>query len=202
MNESKEHILLIASALFLQKSFKEVTMKEIVDKTGLSKGAFYHYFVSKEQLFHEVVAYFFQEMWHQYESYSRESFRQFYLDYIMDTIVLGKNYVNKFSGEFSEQGITLNYFTLMFDALKLLPEFRESAIAGFNEELDHWTQAVARGREKGEINSSMSDREIGELFLYLSDGIGMHMVMRGKDVENMVGPIRSQWDKLYELIKS
>ena len=54
MNESKEHIITVASKLFLQKNFKEVTMKEIVDKTGLSKGAFYHYFESKEQLFLEV----------------------------------------------------------------------------------------------------------------------------------------------------
>ena len=53
--KSKEHILITAFSLFLQKSFKEVTMKEIVKETGLSKGAFYHYFESKEQLFLELL---------------------------------------------------------------------------------------------------------------------------------------------------
>ncbi len=62
MNESKEHILRSSLKLFLQRSFKEVTMKEIVDKTGMSKGAFYHYFSSKDQVFAEVIQYFFMDM--------------------------------------------------------------------------------------------------------------------------------------------
>jgi TetR/AcrR family transcriptional repressor of nem operon len=40
MSGAKDHILLTSLKLFLQKSFKEVTMKEIVNKTGLSKGVF------------------------------------------------------------------------------------------------------------------------------------------------------------------
>jgi len=44
MSDTKTHILMVSLKLFLQKNFKEVTMKEIVKETGLSKGAFYHYF--------------------------------------------------------------------------------------------------------------------------------------------------------------
>jgi AcrR family transcriptional regulator len=35
----------------MQKGYKEVTMKDIVDNAELSKGAFYHYFDSKEKVF-------------------------------------------------------------------------------------------------------------------------------------------------------
>ena len=59
MKETKNKILKVAFILFLQKNFKEVTMQEIVEKTGMSKGAFYHYFKSKEQLFAEVIDLFF-----------------------------------------------------------------------------------------------------------------------------------------------
>ncbi|MDR3129397.1 MAG: TetR/AcrR family transcriptional regulator [Tannerellaceae bacterium] len=51
MKEVKEHILKTALTLFLQKSFKEVIMNDIVEKTGMSKGAFYHYYSSKEKVF-------------------------------------------------------------------------------------------------------------------------------------------------------
>jgi len=44
MNDTREHILKVAFNLFLLKSYKEVTMAELVEKTGMSKGAFYHYF--------------------------------------------------------------------------------------------------------------------------------------------------------------
>lgn len=55
VKNTKEHILNVTFKLFLQKSFKQVTLKEIVEETGLSKGAFYHYFTSKEQIFLQLV---------------------------------------------------------------------------------------------------------------------------------------------------
>ena len=202
MNDSKEHIILIASRLFLQRNFKEVTMKEIVEKTGLSKGAFYYYFESKEQLFLEVLKYLFQSMTRNYESYSKESFYQFYHDYINETISLTKKYLANFNSELKEMSIPMNYFSLVFDALKLIPEFREKVFAEFNIEIGYWTKAVSRARSNGEISSAMTDKEIGELFIYLSDGVGMHMIMRGETTENMVKPFRNLWDKLYEQMKA
>ena len=62
MTKTKEYIMDVALKLFLQKNFKEVTMKEIVEKTGLSKGAFYHYFKSKEKFFLEVINNFFSSV--------------------------------------------------------------------------------------------------------------------------------------------
>jgi TetR/AcrR family transcriptional repressor of nem operon len=81
MNDSKEHILTTSLNLFLQKNFKEVTMKEIVEKTGLSKGAFYHYFSSKEQVFEEVMAHFYTDLIiTDYSKFSQTSLVQFYND--------------------------------------------------------------------------------------------------------------------------
>lgn len=203
MNDSKEHIILISSKLFLQKSYKEVTMQEIVKSTGLSKGAFYHYFESKEKLFTEVLDYFFRHVSQRnYENYSKESFYQFYNDYINETISLTNNYLDKFDDQQNKISITLNYFSLIFDALKLFPEFRVKVIDGFNKEMEYWTMAVERARSNGEIKSNMTDREIGETFMYLSDGVGMHMIMRGVDIENIVKPFRNLWDKLYAEIKA
>jgi len=202
MNETKEHILLIASSLFLQRNFKEVTMKEIVKETGLSKGAFYHYFESKEQLFLEVLDYFFQTIERNYESYSKESLQQFYNDYANETIRLTKNYLQKFEGQINEVSITMNYFSLIFDAVKIFPEFKKKLLGGINEELAYWIKAFERARENGEIKSSMTDKELGELFLYLSDGIGMHLILRGTDMRNVVKPMVTLWDKLYEQMRT
>jgi len=55
MSPTKEHIILTAFRLFLKKGYKEVTMSMLVKATGLSKGAFYHYFENKEQLFIETL---------------------------------------------------------------------------------------------------------------------------------------------------
>lgn len=55
MKDSRDHILQTAFQLFIAKGFKEVTMAELVRVSGLSKGAFYHYFESKVALYNAVL---------------------------------------------------------------------------------------------------------------------------------------------------
>lgn len=50
-SKSKENIIKNAFILFLKKGFKQVTIKDIIEKTGLSKGAIYHHFASKEDIY-------------------------------------------------------------------------------------------------------------------------------------------------------
>jgi AcrR family transcriptional regulator len=202
VSDAKEHIIKIACKLFLQKSFKEVTMKELVKATGLSKGAFYHYFESKEQLFLAVLEFFFTTvMVHHYENYSRDSFYKFYNDYANEIKTYSGDYVTFFIGDEPEGEFNMNYFTLAFDALKLFPEFRARMVEEQHRELKIWTDIIGVARKNGEIKSAMSDEEIAQIFIYSSDGVAMHMVMEGTKIEEMVKPFMILWDKLYEQIK-
>ena len=47
-------ILDTASTLFLQKGYDKTTLQDIIDATKLSKGAIYHHFASKEDIFYAV----------------------------------------------------------------------------------------------------------------------------------------------------
>lgn len=47
---SKEKILNAAGEVFAQKGFDVATMQDIMEKCGLSKGAIYHHFKSKEEI--------------------------------------------------------------------------------------------------------------------------------------------------------
>ncbi len=201
MNETKEHIIITTSKLFLQKSFKEVTMQEIVLKTGLSKGAFYHYFKSKEQLFLEVLEYVFSKIFvHDYQSYSRESFYGFYHDYANAVENIGKKYLENMKEE-GNKVFNINYFALIFDALKLFPGFRENVILGLQGEIEIWKGVIAHAKKNGEIQSAMTDEEIALTFISISDGVAMHMLVRGIAIAEVKNIYLSLWDKLYEHIK-
>lgn len=52
--DTRVTILKIALQLFLQRGYKDVSYQDIIKKTGLSKGAIYHYFKSKEDLLAHV----------------------------------------------------------------------------------------------------------------------------------------------------
>ena len=58
----KQDILEIAARLFSNRDFHEVTVDEIAEEVGLSKGTLYLYFKNKDELIHEVLTLFFREM--------------------------------------------------------------------------------------------------------------------------------------------
>lgn len=54
--KTKEKILQEAYLLFAEKGFKTVTMTDICEKTGLSRGGLYRYYSGTEQIFSEIIS--------------------------------------------------------------------------------------------------------------------------------------------------
>lgn len=52
--ETVRRILDTAEQLFVEKGYDHTSLQNIIDKTGLSKGAIYHHFASKEEIFYHV----------------------------------------------------------------------------------------------------------------------------------------------------
>jgi AcrR family transcriptional regulator len=55
MSSARERLLESAKRLFSQKGYYATSVEDIVESAGLSKGAFYFYFKSKEELFKILV---------------------------------------------------------------------------------------------------------------------------------------------------
>src|SRR5699024_4868581 len=126
--DTREHILEVSLLLFLQKSYKAVTLSEIVKRTGMSKGAFYHYFDSKQELFEEVVKFYFGDVLNiQFSSYNQNSLKEFYEDFLKHNFYKIGDFekVNRTNEDIRN----LNQYFLLFDAITQFPEFRKK----FNE---------------------------------------------------------------------
>lgn len=52
--QSKDKILAAAGEVFAQKGFDAATMRDITEKCGMSKGAVYHHFKSKEEIMQSI----------------------------------------------------------------------------------------------------------------------------------------------------
>src|SRR3989442_9755477 len=52
--EAKTRILAAANRVFGEKGYRQATMDDVAKKLGVSKGAIYLYFASKEELFEEI----------------------------------------------------------------------------------------------------------------------------------------------------
>jgi len=198
MKNTKDHIMYVALRLFLTNSFKGVTMHEIVKQAGVSKGAFYHYFESKEKLFWEILMFYFHDaMSFDFEKFSKESLDQFGLDYLAE--------VNKRHNVVSEDSIyslvDINYYYVIFEGMKLFPEFREKLYKIQKNELAAWITIVGVAKKNGEIKSAMTDEQIAKLFVFISDGVGMRLIM-GNKIDTMAEEISALWDGLYNQLKA
>jgi AcrR family transcriptional regulator len=52
----RSELLDCAQALFFERGYERTTISDIIDKAGVSKGAFYHHFSSKEELLEALAA--------------------------------------------------------------------------------------------------------------------------------------------------
>ncbi|MDC3415970.1 TetR/AcrR family transcriptional regulator [Aquibacillus salsiterrae] len=65
MHEKKKHMMETAMTLFSEKGFHSTTIQEIAQKSGVSKGAFYLHFKSKEDLTLQIFKHYYQNVMNQ-----------------------------------------------------------------------------------------------------------------------------------------
>jgi len=58
----KNELVEIAEKLFLEKGYEETSIDDILNASGLSKGGFYHYFKSKEEVLAESISSFAENL--------------------------------------------------------------------------------------------------------------------------------------------
>jgi len=192
---------MVSLKLFLQKNYKEVTMKEILVKTGLSKGGFYHHFASKEQLFHEIMEYFFKAILeYDFNQLPKNSFYNFYHKYAEQVNTLRFDFLS-FDEEKGEDFININFFALLFDAFKLFPEFKSKLEIYHQKEKGAWMEAIGQARESGEIKTPLTNEQVAQIFMFTSDGLTMNLTM-DRDAGDLDKKLASLWDNLYATLKA
>lgn len=54
-SDKKNELIMIAERLFVEKGYEETSVDDILKASGLSKGGFYHYFKSKDEVLTESI---------------------------------------------------------------------------------------------------------------------------------------------------
>jgi TetR/AcrR family transcriptional regulator, transcriptional repressor for nem operon len=199
MQNTKAQITKTSIRLFLQKSFREVTMNELCRETGLSKGAFYHYFDSKEQLFLECVNSSFSSLIDiSYDRFSEESLFLFYQDYIANMKKVGLRFIEISEGEDGE--LPMNSYSLILDAIKYFPDFREKMQRLNQEEMTAWLKIIETAKQAHEIKDGMPDIDIAKMFIHSGSSVGMKNMIIG-DLRATAVELEQLWNSFYSLLK-
>jgi AcrR family transcriptional regulator len=175
MSDTKQHITQTALQLFMKKSYRNVTLKELVRASGLSKGAFYHYFESKEQLFKQVMdTYLFQ--------YADEfDLENSHISSLKDLIehyrTTSQQFVSGLHRVLGEDLSGFNLYRMMFDAMEYYPGFTEMVKHHHNTEFQSWLRIIEAAKQQGEIRADVDAENLARFFIYFYDGFGMRSMM-------------------------
>lgn len=63
----RAELLSIAAGLFAEKGFKNTTVRDIADASGIQSGSLYHHFDSKESMVDEILSTFQEELFGSYD---------------------------------------------------------------------------------------------------------------------------------------
>ena len=100
-----------------------------------------------------------------------------------------------------DKRLDINYYTLIFDAFRILPEFKKRFEQYKSDRLDTWIRVIAGARKSGEINSDMPDGDLARIFVYLNQGVGMSFIM-GNNLRQKYREIGQLWGHLYDMLKA
>ncbi|WP_129409581.1 TetR/AcrR family transcriptional regulator [Marinitoga lauensis] len=107
MEETYEKIIKAAYELFSTEGYQNASINKIKDKAGVSKGAIYHYFKSKEELYLSVLGYFINEI-----DIKMAKMQTFNLNMIKE---IGLQFIKEYKDNRQMQNFLLDFF---FQAMK------------------------------------------------------------------------------------
>jgi AcrR family transcriptional regulator len=195
MEDSRKHILQTALKLFLEKSYKAVTFQELMGKTGFSKGAFFYYFKNKQEIFEAVIDMYLDHFAVvDFTRLSQTSLRDFLDAYFPEA-------KRTRSGFFTpEVAGAANRYSLMFEALRIIPDFKNKINRHEDKALAAWTSIIASARKNKEIKTVLSDEQLARLFIDTGHGIVISSIVSGNIIV-IEKEALAAWNNLYLLIK-
>lgn len=164
-NKTKNKIYKVANELMEKKGFNNVTIEDISKKAGVSVGAFYHYYKSKDDILFEIYRradeYFENEVAHRLEKDDLNTF---------DRIVLFFKFYGKYNTERGLENVSQLYNTK-----------NKFFIAKNRYMITLLQEIIAKGQEENEIFTEMTPESITEYLFIVSRGVVIDWCLHDAD---------------------
>ena len=149
---TKGKIINAAWDLFYEQGYEDTTVEEIIDKSGTSKGSFYHYFEGKDALLGSL-SYIFDEEYEKLQSEIDENMNSF------DALL----FLNAKLFSFIEERIDIDLLTRLYST-QLVTKGEKHLLDNKRLYYKLLRKIVSEGQQKGELTEDMSINEIVKLY--------------------------------------
>ncbi len=196
--DTREHILSVAFELFLLKGYKEVTMSELEKATGLTKGAFYHHFKDKLEIFEAAISEKTVKMQFRPDAewLKRVSLQKFIETYVTHSEKIARYLLNNLHFNYAD----LQFTSIISDIVNYMPNFKERLVKQTTEDISMWESVIFRAKENNEIRSDIETTALAYTFAGVTNSLQKNLII-AKSPQYSLSIIHLQFDQLYSLIK-
>jgi AcrR family transcriptional regulator len=163
----REEILEAAIACFARNGFHQTTMADIAGEAGISPGAIYRYFASKEDVIKASVQARSGVRAAMFQALAEKDNTLEALDLLVDL------YMTRIDR--AEPEIAL--FVQLYGEGLRNPEVRESVLARWNEVITGIADLIHLGQARGEINPALKPKDVALLFVAAVAGLMVHKTL-------------------------
>lgn len=158
---TKERITEEAFKLFLNNNFEKVSISDIENATGKTRGAIFYFFKNKEEIFIEVIDTYLIEVQNPYQKFSFDT--NMSLNQFINIYINGINTTMSKMLSISVVNIYKQYFSLYLQASRIYPNFSEIMTQNSIKEIKLWEKVIKRAIETKEIKK-IDTRHYATLF--------------------------------------
>jgi AcrR family transcriptional regulator len=194
MSDTRDYIIDQAFSLFLSKSYEAVSISDISKAIGFTKGALYHHFTNKEELFKAVIDKYlvFTEIETDLENTTLEQ-------YNVLIIKNAEKILHNLFGNVTEV-IPIDYLSLITDGFRHYAGFAEKMKQFLCTETDKVKQILDNSIKRSEIRGNINTSVIAATYFSSSMGLAGNL-LHNNSVELTLKTLKAQLDELYKLLK-
>ena len=196
MSDTREYIIDQAYSLFLSRSYEAVSISDISNAIGFTKGALYHHFKNKEELFMAVIDKYLpiEIFFTPTENFSLQQ-------YIEETVKTAENIMQSIFGE-RPNFLPLSYIALFIDAFRHYPKFAEEKDQLIQREINKIRDVLKGAIDKGEIRNDINVEYMALNFFSLGLGIASNLMLNNSTPKQAIDLLNCQLNELYRIIKN
>jgi len=194
MTNTKELIIDAAFKLFLIHGYNGVSISLLSNAIDMTKGALYHYFRSKEELFTLVVDKYFY-----IPTFNINIESESLYEFIHQGNVFAEG-VQNFYFKDIEAFSPLDYLSFFSDAFRHYPGFAKKKKKLINVEVEKTIFILQKAIETGEIREDIDVPLVASSFFSINMGLISNLV-RENSIEESINVIRKQNLEFYKLLK-
>jgi len=194
MSDTREYIIDQAYKLFLSRSYEAVSINDISKAIGFTKGALYHHFTNKEELFKAVI-----DKYLPFEDFLVPLSDLTLQQYIDESIKIAEKIVYSIFGE-KPGFIPISYLALFIDAFRHYPKFAKEKDRLILQEIEKIKHVIKKAIDNGEIRKDIDAEIMAMNFFTISLGIASNLMMNNSP-KQAIEILRKQMFQLYSIMK-